>query len=122
MKDVLNHIFDKWHPTGSHYICNPPVTDTDIDFICFTNDIGQTLEMLVNGGWNHTNLDDVDKYRGMEKEFLTFRRDNYNLIVTEIKSFYDSFVYATEEAKKQNILDKQKRIHLFRYFLYGEMP
>lgn len=120
MEDILNHIFEKWHPTGSHYICNPPVTDTDIDFVCFTNDIGQTFEMLTNGGWTHTNPDDIDKYHGMEKEFLTFRRGNYNLIVTELKSFYSSFVDATEDAKKKNILDKQERIKLFRYYLYGE--
>lgn len=121
MEDVLNHIFDRWHPTGSHYICNPPVTDTDIDFVCLTYDWLQTFEMLLSGGWKHTNPDIEGRYVGInQNDFSTFRRGKYNLIVTELNSFFHAFVYATEEAKKKNILDKQERIKLFRHHLYGE--
>lgn len=113
IEEELNGMFLNWHPTGSNYICNPPVTDTDIDFVCFDFFVNPWQKQ-----WTLTNADEDGMYEGCERMFDTFRKGKYNLIVAKTVDFYNKFVQATEAAKILNLTDKQDRIDLFQKVLY----
>lgn len=113
IKNFLDKVCVEWHPTGSRYICNPPVMDTDEDYVCFLFDDDD----LLKAGFNKTS-NESEEYEGLSY-FTTWRYKHYNLVVTEDREFFDLFVLATKEAKEKNILDKNERIDLFQKILYG---
>lgn len=98
--------------TGSSYICNPPVTDTDIDFVVLSNNCDELYNWLEKNVFK-TNFEDY-----AIGEFRSYKRGVINLIVTNDLIFYKRFVKATEIAKKLNLLDKQQRITLFDFVMY----
>jgi len=107
--------------TGSAYICNPPVTDTDIDYICICDgELSQAIDLLTGAGYSVTDYDDEDYPE--DSVFITFRKDKINLIVTADEDFYNKFVAATEVAKHLNLLKKSDRVMLFQAVLYGNAP
>jgi len=109
---------DNWHPTGSRYICDPPVMDTDIDYVCYCNGTVYQVKLFLDG-WTLTNQDDEGKYEGTERWFDTYRKDEYNLIITQNFDFFCRFTHATYVAKQRNLTNKQDRIALFQEILYG---
>ena len=110
IQDFIIHI----HPTGSNYICYPPVTDTDKDWVALVKP-GYT-EALMKGGWS-TSPTDI-QYDSMGN-FESWRKKTDNLIVTLDSTFYDKFVHATLIAKDLNLLVKEDRIALFQEMLYA---
>ena len=99
----------KSHPTGSRYICNPPVMDTDNDTVILVNGYYNWEEMLPNEGWEDCGID----YDNMDGDFRAYRKGEENYIVTEDEDFFFSYVKATEGAKALHLLNKEDRIKLF---------
>lgn len=97
------------HPTGSRYICNPPVTDTDNDTVFLANGYHDWQTILRNDGWQ-----DCGQEYETGGDFHAFRKGVENYIVTEDLKFYSSYVIATEAAKALNLLKKEDRIKLFQ--------
>ena len=95
-------------PTGSNYICNPPVTNTDIDFMYYVYDIFEVTEWLKENGWQPCAKKEYDT-----DIWSAWRKGEYNLLFTPNKDYYDKFEAATELAKKRNLLEKKDRIALF---------
>lgn len=106
-----------WCRTGSNYICGPPVTDTDIDYVVFVQVFkrhphnwfaNNPIPSWVYGeGW---------ETGGSEREgnwMDTFRKGKYNLIFVYNEIDFCKWHCATEIAKKRNLLDKEDRIALF---------
>lgn len=102
----------KSHPTGSNYICNPPVTDTDIDTVLLVKEGYETS--LADLGW------DLGENYGALSEFWSWRKDDKNYIVTTNPVFYKRFVVATKACKAINTLSKSARIAVFDAILYNE--
>lgn len=101
--------------TGSNYTCNPPVLDTDIDYIVLVSDYGKVASFLLESGFvSCTELE----YDG--NMFYAFRKGQLNLIITWQGVFYERFCAATMLAKYRNLLDKDDRVDLFNTILYGE--
>lgn len=98
----------KIYPTGSSYICDPPVTDTDIDFIILVSDLSIATTQLQSEGWELTSI-----YYKDGLPFSSFRLGKLNYIVTEESKYYKAFVKATEAAKLLNVTDKNLRCELF---------
>ncbi|MBY5553692.1 hypothetical protein J0664_06230 [Rhizobium leguminosarum] len=109
---ILDKVCIYWHPTGSRFICDPPVMDTDEDYVCLMTD----EDVLFDLGFNCTTQEDPTYELS---DFSTWRHKHYNLVVTGNLPFYEKFVAATNEAKEKNILDKGERIQLFQKVLYG---
>jgi hypothetical protein len=105
--------------TGSSAICNPPVTDTDIDFIVYTENISN-LDQCLGAMDVKASCSDGEEYE-LGMDFWCYRKNEVNLIVTSRLDFYHRFVSATKLAKRLNLLNKEDRIILFKYFLYGEL-
>ena len=99
-------------PTGSSYICNPPVVDTDIDFVVCSPNWDKLHTWLEQNGFV-TNFEDYEI-----EDFRSYKRGIINLIVTDDPIFYKRFVKATEVAKNLNLLDKQQRVTLFNFVMY----
>lgn len=118
MKDTFNYLqipeklYQEVGLTGSSYICNPPVTNTDIDFVIYSQDWDKLHDWCEKNAFK-TNFEDY----GLE-EFRSYKRGIINLIVTNDATFYRRFVKATEVAKKLNLLDKQQRVDLFDFVIY----
>jgi len=99
-------------PTGSSYICNPPVLDTDIDVMHLVYDMEEVNKELLKDGWT---LCGQDEYAlGV---WAAYRKDKLNALVTTSKKYFDKFFNATQEAKKLNLLKKEDRINLFAKYM-----
>ena len=98
--------------TGSSYICNPPVIDTDIDFVIYSQD-WDNLHLWCEKNAFKTNFEDY-----VLEDFRSYKRGVINLIVTDDVTFYKRFVKATELAKQLNLLEKDQRVALFDFVMY----
>jgi len=107
----------EWSLTGSNWTCDPPVTDTDIDYICLvdnTNDFMETAIGAAPGGYAQGSFRHTDP-----RLLRSIRFENINFIVTDTSEFYRRFVAATSVAKLLNLQAKADRIALFQAVLYG---
>ena len=112
------------HPTSSRFICDPPVMDTDDDWIILVEDLEYAKYKAARLDWICSG---TGYYReGSDHEelgpFVSMRHSegNSNYIFTDDAEFYDRYVAATLLAKKYNLLNKPDRIQLFHAVLYGE--
>lgn len=103
------------HPTGSRYICNPPVMTTDVDVVLLVQSLDTAARVLRGDGWivNADNCDEYSYQSNFEIPFMTARKGEHNLIVYDTTEGYNAFVRATEVARHFNLRDKQDRIMLF---------
>ncbi len=104
-----------YQETGSRYICNPPVMNTDADLILLVED--REAYGIEAGRWG---FGLCGKYESHSSNFDAYRVGVVNLIVTDNLVWYFRFAAATELAKQMNILEKSNRIDLFHTILEGE--
>jgi hypothetical protein len=110
----------QWHPTGSYHICSPQVVDTDKDFVVLVEDITDAQVVLEIAGYKYSGDETYEVDSGDDAgTFTCFRKDSTNLIVTANEEFYNLWLEATALAKAMNLLNKEQRIRLFQYVLYG---
>lgn len=103
----------KSHPTGSSYICEPPVLNTDFDTIILAE--AGYIGALLSEGWTPCS---GAEYSDSGANFYAYRKGTQNYIVTTDTKFYKKFVYATKIAKSMNLLNKEDRVKLFDAVLY----
>lgn len=108
----------RWFRTGSRVICNPPVMNTDADFVVLC-DSQRGHERIEEAGFINTSEDHGDDYGARDAPFTTYRCGEVNLIVTDAEWFFTNWCGATDIAKRLNLLDKADRIALFQGVLYG---
>ena len=111
----------RWSLTGSQEICDPTPDYSDIDYICIAGqEIQEQVEEMERQGWTY---EGNAPYRGGNNPspFRSFRKGQFNLIVTEDDEFYHKFILATKVAKRINLLAREHRIDVFRAILYGEV-
>lgn len=111
-------ILIKWHqrsicgflysPTGSAYTCEPPVVNTDEDWVCWAQDFDEFQNALIEDGYEPRSGEDAYGY------VRTFRKDEVNIIVCLDFSYFEKWVAATKICKYLNIQDKYKRKNVHR--------
>jgi hypothetical protein len=102
-------------PTGSRFVCDPPVTDTDVDYVVLVGAITEALGDLQWNDWNTNEPDDSYEHQGnREVPFATARKGNINLIIYEDVKGYEAFTHATAICALLNLTDKWERKMLFR--------
>ena len=125
VSDVVLSYFKGYSPTGSYYICTPPVENTDRDFIVLVESYryNAVLWSILSGESWELGGSEISpaEYKLISGEygFASWKKGNVNLIITTSEDFYNKFVHATEIAKKQNLLNKEDRVALFQKILYG---
>lgn len=111
---------------GSRVTCDPPPRDTDCDILVFAARSAERdgekssyklVEdyLLTNGYKPHPRSKEYSGLGG----FTSYRNGIYNVILTGDTVLGIRFNSATRLAKKLNLLEKQQRVGLFRYMLYG---
>lgn len=100
----------KYHPTGSNYICNPPVTDTDVDTVILAKEGYE--DSLKELGWTTSTEVNGETYCN-NGDFVSWRKGNKNYVVSCNPEFYKKFVIATRAAKALNLLTKPQRVAFF---------
>lgn len=96
---------------GSRVTCNPAPTDTDEDILILTEDVALFLGDALEAGFSNCGF-------YVDCDFISLRKGEINLIVTEESSFYNKFILATHVCKALNLLDKEQRITVFQAILY----
>ena len=97
-------------PTGSRYVCNPPVLITDIDFLVYSeDDLRDRFEELkfTETTWAHYSAEPDDS------DFTLWRKGPINLITTNNKEFADEFNLATHIVKAHNVRNKAARVAVY---------
>lgn len=100
---------------GSRETCSPVPENADYDVLVYSYkslDIEQDLGFRCN----------TDEYEEIENQFCAYRKGVFNIIHTRSIEFFEDYLDATKLCKYLNLLDKEKRIALFRYILYKELP
>lgn len=108
-------------PCGSRVTCSPPPSDTDQDYLVIVPDNEATVGKVVN---NLSGLGFVwegnDHYQNaMANDFMSWRKDDTNFIVTSNDAFATRHRAATHVCTRLNLMSKQDRIALFQAVLYG---
>ena len=104
------------YQTGSSVICDPPVRNTDVDYVLLVPDRDQFWADALSVGYDQTSK---DEYEGLCADFTCYRRGMLNLIVTDDVHFYRQFCLATAAAKQFKLNDKHDRITLFQGVIYN---
>ncbi len=119
LKKYIHIPYNLWegiYQTGSTVICDPPVTDTDEDYIICTTIFWELDKFLLENGFTKTSKYN-DEYKIEGEEFYCYRKDHINLIVTESYEYYIKWTVATKLAKRFKLNDKKDRITLFKLIL-----
>lgn len=97
--------------SGSRVICNPPVTDTDLDVVVLV-DVGTAPVEFLDLGYADAS---GDYAVGMQtsRAFTSFRRGEVNLVVTSDPVLFERYKLATEWATKLNLKSKRDRAQFF---------
>lgn len=119
MKDIPKNKLLKFIPTGSSFICDPPVTDTDIDYVLFVANKAEICTHLIENGWTFCGN---KAYINPDNNFLAVRNGNLNYILVDTEYTFDQWEAATLLAKHRNLLKKEERITLFRNIFKGQRP
>lgn len=119
---VREGVFKEAFQTGSRYICNPPPMDTDDDYMCLVSSLDAAHRILTDKGCElggslspvETSSDMTDLiFEADFSDFYSYRKGDVNIIITDNTVYFDRFKFATELAKRLNLLKKEDRITLF---------
>ncbi len=119
--NIPQDLWDGIYQTGSSVICNPPVTDTDIDYVIYTNEEIKLDTFLKSKGYTKSCAEE-EEYDLENEGFSCYRLNNINLIITTNREWYNKWVLATKVAKNLNLKVKADRVMLFKAILYDEAP
>lgn len=117
---IPSYLYKVSFPTGSNYICNPPVTNTDVDEMFLVDDLQEVNFQLTGLGWTKCGLEE-ETYQDKPSHWAAYRKENMNALLTTNLKYFMDFFKATEEAKHLNLLNKEDRVALFQKIL-GEEP
>lgn len=103
-------------PCGSRITCDPPVMDTDEDWLVVHSGrrADEIAFMLQGAGWDQESVNYDDSY------FASWRKGRVNLLITSDETWADRHRAATFLCKRLNLMVKADRIALFRAVLYSE--
>lgn len=111
---------------GSRVTCNPPVINTDQDFLVFVNNHEMEAALAQLGQLDYCLDGSVveDTMGVLLGKFHSFSNEenNVNIIMTGDMEFYNLFLQATVLCKYLNLLMKEERVAVFQTILYGVAP
>ena len=103
---------------GSRVTCNPPPTDTDEDILILTDKLYRLVEDCKAQGYRGGEVYFTAEAKSAS-DFISLRKGNINLIVTEDRKWFNRFMAASHVCKTLNIMEKHRRILVFQAVLYG---
>lgn len=91
-------------------MCNPPVLNTDEDWMYLVHDLDETYLYLAENNWKISDA----SYNTVDNIWASYRKGYINLLVTNNADHYNKSEAATELTKKRNLLNKEDRVALFK--------
>lgn len=118
----LAEMWDSCDQVGSSVTCDPPVLNTDLDYLVLAVDWRPFLSQALHEGWELSAYWDAHSLEGAldDGDFVSLRKGRLNIILTACVQFRKKFLLATKLAKQFNLLKKADRIILFQAVLYGK--
>lgn len=106
--------------TGSRYVCNPPVMDTDFDVVVLLKK-AEDVVYIEDEGYVYTVPEANDGYEANEIEtaglnghwLKTYRKGEINLICLIDPTRFGRWKLATDIAKRFNMTSRDDRVELF---------
>ena len=127
MKDKIKKLFDgtvEITHVGSRVTCNPAPTDTDDDWLVLIDNHNRMSEIdakLKEAGFEIGGSVFRSGSRNEQDFFWSYTKGELNLIIVGTVDFYIKFIHSTKLCTKLNLLNKEDRITLFQYILYGNL-
>lgn len=118
--DALFEAIIQSDQVGSTVTCWPIPQDADLDYLCYVDSIDDFVAVATQFAFVLEEGEGAEHYLGCDKNFVSLRRGNVNLLATHRLDFYEKFMAATSVAKKLNLLKKSDRIDLFQAVLYAK--
>ena len=117
-------VFSATLQVGSQTITGAATSESDVDVLCYTWCKWLAVKRLKKLGYFHTcrpsNIPSPYRSRIATDKFVTMRGpDKLNLIITSSHKFYKRFSDANRVAQRLVLTNKEDRIILFQYILYG---
>ena len=118
----LAEMWDSCDQVGSSVTCDPPVLDTDLDYLVLAVDWQPFLSQALHEGWELSGYWAThDIWSSLDNgDFVSLRKGKLNIILTACLVFRKKFLLASSLAKRFNLLKKADRICLFQAVLYGK--
>lgn len=117
-----------WCAVGSRVTCNPPPTDSDEDYaLLMSSNEARQSEMVLVFSRLGFELEGKD-YGRDDEEFQSWRLEDYdkkinvNLICMWDVVLFEKFIAATRLCKVLNVMERGKRVLLFRTVMHGKFP
>lgn len=111
---------DSCYRVGSSVTCEPPVNNTDEDWLILVPDLRWVINELHEACWKIAEDEQYISTRtSTQNLFVSAKKDRFNLLVTEDIVFYTRFVAASLLSKEMNLLNKTDRVNLHSIILYG---
>lgn len=113
-------------PVGSRRTCSPPPNDTDDDWLLLLDEspnLSNVHAAFDFGGWQLGGSLPTDSLSiKPDEQFHSYTKGDWNVIVTNNRTFFTRFMAATNVATLLNVMSKAERIGIFQAALYGRMP
>lgn len=107
-------------PCGSRVTCNPIPLGSDQDFLVVMSADNDAVRNVVMALELHGfKWEGSEHYQDAAGTFMSWRRDDVNLIVTANQEFATRHRAATAVCKRLNLMNKPDRVALFQAVLYG---
>lgn len=108
-------------PCGSRVTCNPAPTDTDRDYLVIVpqedDAVSDVVALLSNRCYQWEGSEHYQQ--AARNDFMSWRHDDINLIVTRNHDFVKRHRAATHVCARLNLLRKDDRVAVFQAVLYG---
>lgn len=95
------------YPIGSKFTCNPPVLNTDEDWMVFLPD-GYDTQEFERLGWSHC----LNGY--IDGDFTAMRLGSINAVITKHRDIFENGIKGAKICTKLNLLEKEDRTYVFQ--------
>lgn len=114
------------YPTGSNYTCDPPVTNTDIDFFAYMPKVAvatagcsdsvfwdEINRIMREDGWTECGDEGMRQeyalQEGYSDQWQAYRKGRFNVLITHDYDWFVQGAAASELCKALNLMDKDDR-------------
>ena len=106
---------------GSRVTCSVVADSSDYDYLVVAPDMQSTSDAVNAMSGDGFQWEGSEHYQNVAaSDFMSWRKDTVNLIVTSSPEFARRHALATKLCKRFDLLGKQDRIALFQAVLYQE--
>ena len=113
--EIPRNLYERIEMVGSQAIPGAATEMSDTDWLILTYDRGALLAHLQSKGYERGD-------GGYPlKDFISLRKGMSNALVVWEESYFNRFIDACVLAKRLKLMDREHRVILHKYILYGKL-